>query len=308
MDYRGGAQRNLSAWDFGMALVSAASVGGVDTAPWLQAVKDRVNALDYTTETAGNHFEVIGLSGAIYGLSFVHEDFDPTSGDYASSSNLNDLAAALAGYQINGGGFPEDSQNVTAGNEDAQTTAYAILALNQVNRSTYFSKIQGAVNFLMNGQLSTGGWLSDTPTENNEVTGEALWAISSGASFGLIGPQGPQGIQGVAGPAGTDGAVGPQGIAGPEGPQGPKGDTGATGSQGPIGLTGATGPQGPAGSPVTKADILAKLAEGVDGDVVTITRGPNDTTETVKLKVVDSIGNPVLTVTAGGTVIIGGGL
>jgi hypothetical protein len=97
-------------------------------------------------------------------------------------------------------------------------------------------------------------------------------------------------------------------LAGPEGPQVPKGDTGAQGPQGPIGLTGATGAQGPSGSPDTKADILAKIAQGVDGDVVIIRQGSNDDANTVKLKVVDAVGNAVLTVTAGGTVVIGGGL
>ena len=95
---------NLSAWDLGMGLVSAASCGA-DTSEWIAGVKAEINELD------GNlTLDVIGLAGAVYGLAFVHEDFDPTAGEHAAASSVNDLAAVLAGYQINNGGFPEQQK------------------------------------------------------------------------------------------------------------------------------------------------------------------------------------------------------
>ena len=65
--------------------------------------------------------------------------------------------------------------------ESNQETGYAILALNEVNRPAYLNNIQGASNYLISVQLATGGWEgeSDPLEENNEVTGEALWGIST---------------------------------------------------------------------------------------------------------------------------------
>ncbi len=165
---------NLAAWDLGMGLVGAASCGA-STSEWIAGVKAEINELD------GNlQYDVIGLAGAVYGLAFVHEDFDPTAGAHTAASSVNDLAAILAGYQINNGGFPESKNNVVESNQE---TSYAILALNEVNRVTYLNNIRGASNYLMSEQLATGGWNGESggspADENNEVTGEVLWAIST---------------------------------------------------------------------------------------------------------------------------------
>jgi len=163
---------NLSAWDLGMGLVSAASCGA-STSEWIAGVKAEINELNGSLQ-----YDVIGLAGALYGLALVSEEFDPTAGEHAAASNLNDLATILAGYQINNGGFPESNNSVV---ETNQETAYAILALNEVNRTAYLNNIQGASNYLMSVQLATGGWEGESNplVENNEVTGEALWAIST---------------------------------------------------------------------------------------------------------------------------------
>ncbi len=231
-------QPNLAAWDLGMGLVGAAAAGA-DTGPWVSNLEAAINNLKHSN--ADYYWEPVGLAGAVYGLSYAGVNFTPTAGDYAGASGVNGLAAALANYQISGsGGFSYDSANISSGYEDVQTTAYATLALTEVGRGTYLSNIQNAVAFLMSQQLGNGGW--DTiDGEYNEITGEALWAISAGSSLGLegtVGPQGPQGPKGDKGDKGDTGVAGAQGVAGPAGPQGPKGDKGDTG---------ATGPQGPAG-------------------------------------------------------------
>ncbi len=171
---------NLAAWDIGMGLVAAASVGA-STSEWIDGTKAEINELD-----GDQYYDVIGLAGAVYGLAFVNEDFDPTTGEHAAASSLADLAAILASYQINGGGFTWNSNYVSEGNETNQETAYAILALNEFSRSTYLSNIQGATNYLINVQLETGGWdnyVGDPDGENNEITGEALWAICAGQNW-----------------------------------------------------------------------------------------------------------------------------
>ncbi|MDZ7318840.1 MAG: hypothetical protein ONB11_06775, partial [candidate division KSB1 bacterium] len=171
---------NLAAWDIGMGLVAAASVGA-STSEWINGTKAEINELN-----GDDYYDVIGLAGAVYGLAFVNEDFDPTAGEHAAASSLADLAAILASYQISGGGFTWNSNYVSSGNETNQETAYAILALNEFSRSTYLSNIQGATNYLISVQLSTGGWenyAGDTDGENNEITGEALWAICAGQNW-----------------------------------------------------------------------------------------------------------------------------
>ena len=62
---------------------------------------------------------MIGLAGAVYGLAAGGEDYDPVAGEHAAASNLSDLAAILASYQIDGGGFAyadlADEQRVVLG-------------------------------------------------------------------------------------------------------------------------------------------------------------------------------------------------
>lgn len=172
---RAGSQANMAAWDVGMGLVGAA-MAGASTAEWVDGVKAEINELDGT-----KYYDVIGLAGAVYGLATVGAAFDPTAGQHAAASSVSDLAVILASYQIGNGGFTWNSAYVSAGNETTQETAYAILALHQVNRTAYQGKIQGAAHYLIGVQLPTGGWdnfVGDPDGENNELTGEALWGIS----------------------------------------------------------------------------------------------------------------------------------
>jgi hypothetical protein len=173
---------NLAAWDIGMGLVGAAAAGA-DTAPWIAGVEAEINLLD-----GSQYYDVLGLAGAVYGLAYVGEDFDPTSGQHAMASNLAGLGTILASYQLPSGGFTWNMGYRTAGNESNQETAYAILALEKLNHSAYLPSIVPAADYLYSVQLGTGGWngYPGDPEENNEVTGEALWAIATAYQAGDV--------------------------------------------------------------------------------------------------------------------------
>ncbi|MCK5828195.1 right-handed parallel beta-helix repeat-containing protein, partial [Candidatus Bipolaricaulota bacterium] len=167
---------NLAAWDVGMGLVGAVAAGANAT-EWIAGTKTEIDRL---VEPAW--YDVIGLAGALYGLAFAEEEFDPTTGAHAAAGNLADLADTLASYQIPGGtgGFSWESDYLSPGNSDetVQETAYAILALNEVDREAYLGVTEDAANWLVAFQLGTGGWKNwDGGTENNEISGEAMWGI-----------------------------------------------------------------------------------------------------------------------------------
>ena len=173
---RSGNIANLAAWDIGMGLVGAASAGA-GTADWIAGVKAEIDELNGDGTV---YYDVIGLAGAVYGLAFVGENFDPTAGEHAAASSLTDLAAILAGYQLSTGGFTWTALATTPNSDEAiQETAYALLALNQFNSTTYRSQIINAAVYIRSVQLPTGGWEGYVGSgENNEITAEALWAIS----------------------------------------------------------------------------------------------------------------------------------
>lgn len=173
---RSGVSANLAAWDIGMGLVGAVSAGA-DSTEWISGLKAEINELDGSGAT---YYDVIGLAGAVYGLAFIGEDFNPTSGQHASAASLADLAAILASYQLSTGGFTWTATANTINSDEAvQETAYAVLALHQFDPTTYFDVIQNATAYLRSAQLGTGGWSNYIGGgENNEVTGEALWAIT----------------------------------------------------------------------------------------------------------------------------------
>ena len=170
-----GTDDNMAAWDIGMGLY-AANAAGADTTAWIDGTKAEINELN-----GNGYYDVLGLAGGVMGLAAVGEDFDPTAGEHAGASNLGDLADALAGYQLSTGGFTWNSGYVIEDddNETIQETAYALLALNEYSRDNYINEITGAGNYLQGAQLGTGGWENYAGRgENNEVTGEALWATS----------------------------------------------------------------------------------------------------------------------------------
>lgn len=187
---RTGRSANLAAWDLGLGLVSAASCGvtGTELQYWIDGVKAEINELDdYDDSAQSMWYFTDGLSGALYGLAFVNETIDPAAGYFASEDSIDDLFTALASYQINNGGvaWHPDFTLENDQNESTQATAYTIMAFNEFNRPSYLNNIQGAADYLLGIQLATGGWDNYPEVgayaatgENNEVTAEALWALS----------------------------------------------------------------------------------------------------------------------------------
>ena len=169
---RSGDQANMAAWDIGMGLYAAKAIGA-DTTAWLAGTKAKIDELD-----SGNYYDVLGLAGAVLGLASTGEDYDPVAGSLSAASNLTDLANILASYQISSGGFTWNSGYLALGNETTQETAYSILALNAMG-SSFSGDVSLAQNYLKNVQLANGGWENYLGNgENNEITGEALWAVS----------------------------------------------------------------------------------------------------------------------------------
>lgn len=171
--YNGVSYHNLATWDIALAAVGAHRLGA-NTAPFVSVLQTAIEGME-----GDDYFDVIGLAGGVWALAEIGVDFDPTSGEYEAAGSLADLADILAGYQLGSGGFTWNSGYMVEndGNEAEQETAYAMLALNAFNRSTYQSELGGAANFLADVQLGTGGW--GVYGENNEVTGEVLWALDA---------------------------------------------------------------------------------------------------------------------------------
>jgi hypothetical protein len=169
--------------------LAAAAAAGADTSAWIAGTRAEINELN-----GNGWYDVVGLAGALYGLASVNESFDPTAGEHAAAGSLADLGAILAGYQLASGGFTWNSNYLGEGegNETVQETAYAILALNELDRSAYLGDIQKAADYLESVQLSTGGWANYVGDgENNEITGEALWAIHTAYSYIFTGFSSP---------------------------------------------------------------------------------------------------------------------
>ena len=184
---RSGERVNLAAWDVGIGLYAAHLVGA-DTSAWLAGTKAEIAELD-----GDAYYDVLGLAGSILGLASVGHEFDPTAGEHAAANSLGDLGEILASYQTAGGGFAWNSGYVVddAGNEVVQETAYSILALEALDSAGYLGNISGARAYLRSLQLGTGGWENNLGGgENNQITGEALWAIPEPSVmilFGLCG-------------------------------------------------------------------------------------------------------------------------
>ncbi|HPP75760.1 MAG TPA: hypothetical protein PLU88_11615, partial [Armatimonadota bacterium] len=168
-DRRTGKNINLPAWDLGMGIVGA-KLCGEDVSLWVNATKAEIEELN-----SNEDFYVLGLAGALYGLAFVGEEFDPTDGPFADANNLTDLANILVDFQQADGSF---IRSIIKPNSSVQETAYAMLALNEFG--CFGEEVGKAAAYLRSVQLSTGGWENgiDETGENNEYSAEALWALS----------------------------------------------------------------------------------------------------------------------------------
>ena len=183
---RDGAYINLRPWEFYKLSYASNRVGDdvddpLQTAKFVQAMKDGVDTLDNNEA-----WDLLGLAGAVRGMSLVGADHDPLVGAFASDDSLADLAATLAANQNPNGSWYWNSNlgAPAADDEDLQTTAYAILALDEYNRTLYATEITAARRYLVSLQgtsgVGAGGWPSyPGGGENIEVNAEVVWALST---------------------------------------------------------------------------------------------------------------------------------
>ena len=184
---------NIAIWDFGNVADGAAALGSdqAEINKWAAAIETGLNNWNgvYSSSTI---YSVLGLSGGIYGLSAMGMDL---TNPISSTSRLNgyetveELADELIKFQTSNGGFSKYCDYLD-GYEGAQETAFAIKALEQVDALAYASEIAAAQSWLADVQLPTGGWSgawAGIGDENNQVTGQVLWAIPEPATIALLG-------------------------------------------------------------------------------------------------------------------------
>jgi hypothetical protein len=174
---RSGSLINLRPWEFSTLAYAAQREGSLaQDIEFITSLTDGINTLDDAF-----NYDLLGLSGGVFGLGLTATEFDPSAGSFASASSTSDLADILAGFQNGNGAWSwDDSLKDVAGEEDSQTTAYAMLALMSVNTSgQYDSEIDAGRDYLFGTQLGSGGFPSyPGGTENIEVEGEVVWALS----------------------------------------------------------------------------------------------------------------------------------
>lgn len=190
--YRQGTWINLLPWEF-MLLPTPAAVHGNPGQDVLfeNAILSTLNTLD-NTDSATVYSDIIGLTGAVRGLAMrgrlvFPAIVSPLHSDINGLTTLESLAAVLAGYQNADGSWYWHSNlaTPTEGDKDAQTTAYAALALEAVNllvAANYQQNILDAQSWLEARQLVGGGFESypggDVASANTEVEGEVLQALT----------------------------------------------------------------------------------------------------------------------------------
>lgn len=188
--HRSGAWINLRPWEF-HALIDVAEVLGHpgQDALFEQGVLDGLDTLD-NSDSATVFSDIIGLAGAVRGLAAARRySFPaivaPLHPGINGIDNLEDLAAYLASLQNPNGSWYWHSNLAapTTSDEDVQTTAYALLALIEVDVMTaasYQPATETARDWLLSMQLPDGGF-PEYPGggENTEIEGEAVTGMAA---------------------------------------------------------------------------------------------------------------------------------
>jgi len=185
---RAGAWVNLLPWEFHNLIDTSAAIGNTgQDALFLQGLLDGLNTLD-NSDPANVWSDIIGLAGAVSGLArsgvttFTAIN-SPNHSLINGINNLQDLANVLAGLQnANGSWYWHSNLGApTTGDEDTQTTAYAVIALAEACSALgadYGPNVATGRDWLLTMQLGSGGFMSwPGGTENSEVEGEALSAL-----------------------------------------------------------------------------------------------------------------------------------
>jgi Dockerin type I domain len=193
---RTGTWVNLRPWEFHLQMTAAADLGTpAQEALFLGGVLDGLNTLDNTNPGAV-YSDIIGLSGGVRGLGLSGTTsfapiVSPLHPLINGINNLTVLANVLAGLQNpDGSWYWHSGLGAPAlDDEDTQTSAYAVLALiaaQEAGAGDYTAEISLGRQWLGSMQIGSGGFLSyPGGTENTEVEGEALTALSSTSSLSL---------------------------------------------------------------------------------------------------------------------------
>lgn len=189
---RAGTWVNLLPWEFQTLIVDATALGqaGQD-ALFLQALLDGLNTLD-NTSPATVYSDLLGVSGGVRGLALSGTLTFPAinSPNHAPINGITSLAnltTVLASFQNADGSWYWHSNlpGATVGDEDTQTTAYAVMALvaaDPLVAADYSAAITMGRTWLLTMQLASGGFQSwPGGDENTEVEGEALTALAGAA-------------------------------------------------------------------------------------------------------------------------------
>ncbi len=191
-----GSSVNLRPWDFCTLVSSASALGNSGQSDaFAQAALDGLATLD-NSDPANVYWDILGLAGGIMALSDAGwTSFPAISAPLHSGvngvSSLDGLVGVLLSYQNADGSWYWHS-NLAApdvGDEDAQTTAYSVLALvaaeSQVSGNVS-EAIRQARDWLAGQQLASGGFPSyPGGTENTEVEGEILWSLGASAAYNV---------------------------------------------------------------------------------------------------------------------------
>ncbi len=189
---RTGTWVNLRPWEFHLLIRPARAdvLGNVgQTTLFRDALLDGLNTLD-NTDPGTVYSDIIGLAGGVRGLALDNYVFFPSisSPNHAlidGTASLCDLADILASLQNPDGSWywHSDLASPTVGDEDSQTTAFAILALQEAQRrgcGPYGSELIKGRDWLWSMQDIDGGFASYPGDigHNTEVEGEVLTALT----------------------------------------------------------------------------------------------------------------------------------
>ncbi len=187
---RTGTWNNLRPWEFSTVASTATAIGqaGQD-ALFIQAILDGLNTLD-NSQPFVVYSDIIGLAGGVRGLALTGTTTFPTINSplhplINGIDNLKDLADVLAGIQVSNGAWYWHSNlpSPTAGDQDTQSTAYAVLALvaaDPLVTSDYSRHIWDGAMWSESVRQTSGGFASwPGGSENVEVEGEVLSAFAA---------------------------------------------------------------------------------------------------------------------------------
>ena len=161
------------AWDLSKLAIAAHEAGRpTETAALMAAIEQ---SLEMGGPGSGHTtYDLVALSGAIWASAITGMDLDPASGGWAAANSTADLAAILAGLQVSGGAddgaFSDTSDAIPGPGSDgpnAQATAYAMLALNAFDASTYATNINAGFAYLTGLQQGNGQILVKTGAPTN---------------------------------------------------------------------------------------------------------------------------------------------